>query len=255
MAAPAFATMAKTSGTGNNVVCTMPSGITAGDLLIAHSSAGAQESASTSATAGWTKLSAVQRSSGTCTASIWGKVAVGSDTITITGTNNTTHVAIVSRYTGHSVTSGNIASLPIAVGALNIATADPPILTPAGGSAEYLWLAIFSSAGGAITAGPSGYSNFNAQGANPCTAFATKAATASSENPGTFSGGGSNYLVFTLAIPPVAGAANTSNFFQFMHHQEEQEQLRRVSLRRPSGLFAPKQREIISARSRELVGV
>jgi hypothetical protein len=87
-------------------------------------------------------------------------------------------------------------------------TADPPIITPTGGSKDYLFLAIASKDGtNTFTAAPSGYTNFvpgsgstgGSATTNANAAGASKAATATSENP----------AVFTHGVASTGGRAHT----------------------------------------------
>ena len=97
----------------------------------------------------------------------------------------------------------------------NSAAADPPSLTSFGGTQDYLWFAsMVVSGSSAITAGPSGYSNFNANvgsGSSDCgIATAWKTAIASvTEDPGPFTNGTNQWLAETLAVwdPVIAGVA------------------------------------------------
>lgn len=102
-----------------------------------------------------------------------------------------------------------------------------PILTPPGGTADYLWLALVGDAatGSAFTAAPSGYSGFlNTSAATGGSAAelasAYLQATASSETPGVW-GFGSNrfWAAATIAVKPASGGGgitNTTNFFPFL---------------------------------------
>ncbi len=98
---------------------------------------------------------------------------------------------------------------------------DPPNLSPSWGSENTLWIAVAGHtaiSAAAFTAEPSGYSNFQNNGASTggsaCSiATAVKTATASSEDPGTFTAGGSNryWACFTVGVRP-AGAGVDETF-------------------------------------------
>lgn len=85
--------------------------------------------------------------------------------------------------------------------------ANPPSHTPAGGSADYLWIAA-AAIDGQITASaaPTNYSNLQAQAASGATgasiATAERQRTASSEDPDTFTTGSQEYVTATLAVAP-----------------------------------------------------
>ena len=98
----------------------------------------------------------------------------------------------------------NRASANISLG--NSAAADPPSLTSFGGTQDYLWFAsMVLSANSAITAGPAGYSNFNANvgssGSDCGIATSWKTGLASvTEDPGPFTNATNQWLAETLAI-------------------------------------------------------
>lgn len=99
------------------------------------------------------------------------------------------------------------------------ANADPPAVTPTGGSKDYLFIAVYTCDGvNAASSPPSGYSNLStgqssggAAGTNAIVSSASKQATASTEDPGTFTNSAPNSgnSTFTIAIhPPAAVAAD-----------------------------------------------
>lgn len=195
--AVAFVNSANSTASGASLTITMPASIVAGNLLMIFISAGANEAGRT--VTGWTQLFLKNN---TATFSAHAKVAVGSDTATMTGGSNTTHVAVTAQISGTGITSGNLtATFPqSANGVFNSTTC--PSLTPTAGSQAYLWLAVAGSAGGAFTASPSGFSAIVNQGTNPAAAFSFLAQTVATKSPGSFTGGGSNQQTATIAIPP-----------------------------------------------------
>ena len=98
----------------------------------------------------------------------------------------------------------------------NNTAADPPSNTSFGGTQDYLWFAsMVLSGNSAITAGPSGYSNFNANAGSTSAdcgiATAWKTALASvTEDPGAFTNGSNQWIADTLAVwDPVTAAATS----------------------------------------------
>lgn len=196
-------------------VITMPSGITAGDLLLLVFST--DGIADVSILAGdWIKLDQEQQSTSQVTAAIFYKFATGSDTATVaTGSEQTSH--IVYRISGASVPY-------IAQANGNSTNSNPPSLDT-GVSRNYLWIATASHDSTVVaSAAPSNYSNLHTQAAagvnGASTSTAERALTASSEDPGTFTTGNEQWVSFTIAIPsssmgvkaggPTPGQATTS---------------------------------------------
>jgi len=136
------ASSATTTGTtsAGGLACNMPSGIEAGDLLLAQ--AANDTSVSWSASAGWELIdngangSAVQGAT-------WAKIAAGSDTLTITGEANDIAV-VVSRIVNHGVAdvTTDIVKGTAATGSSNAPNA--PNCNP-GTSDKYLWITHYAS--------------------------------------------------------------------------------------------------------------
>ncbi len=185
---------ASTTTNASTHAITMPSGITAGDLLIIVFSTDGV--ADITITAGdWIELSQAQGSG--VSSGIFYKFATGSDTATVaTGSEQTSH--IVYRISG--------ASMPyIAQTTGNSTNSDPPNLDT-GTSRNYLWLATATHDSTVVaSAAPTNYSNLHTQAAagtgGASTSTAERAATASSENPGTFTSNTEQWVSFTIAIP------------------------------------------------------
>jgi len=113
--------------------------------------------------------------------------------------------------------SGAINRAGVNIASGSSAAADPPSLTSFGGTQDYLWFACMSLSGAStITAGPSGYSNFNANAGSSSSdcgiATAWKTALASvTEDPGAFTNGSNQWLADTLAVwDPVTGGGGGS---------------------------------------------
>ena len=92
---------------------------------------------------------------------------------------------------------------------------DPPNLTPAGGSDDYLWVVMEANTPSAsISSYPSGYSNTTSSvnAGEMTTALCARQNAASSENPGTFTiSGAENWMVMTIAVYPEAVSDVTVN--------------------------------------------
>jgi len=158
-------------------------------------------------TGGWHKVGQ-QNSSLGGTVAVFQLLATGTSTsLTIASTASEQYSAIVAR-------------IPSGGGGIEAAfaqTADPPNLAPTPGSKEYLWLAGYGDGFGPnqATAGPSGYNDFTNQAAGGSDGSTISAAwrktTASSENPGTFTGGGrpaSVTIAVWSAITDIVGTAS-----------------------------------------------
>lgn len=225
MASPVDAARATDTWNGESpVVINLPTGITAGDLLIV---ALRQTQAQTATTpAGWTTLLNNDATDATDdTQHVFYKVADGSEGSTVSVAVSATGkgCSIAWRITGAA--DPVLTQVPqIAVATFTTAAnaANPPSITPTGGSKDYLFLAVMG-AGGASTvasAAPTNYSNLtgnNAPGGSAATqgwiSGASRQLTASSEDPGAFthiaSSGG---LAMTIAVHPrvLAKPAGTS---------------------------------------------
>jgi hypothetical protein len=207
-AAPVIAATATTSdGTSTtNHVHNLPTGISAGDLLIACHAGGAVDSTPNTAATGWTLILELSFSA-TVHAACLKKVATGSEgaTVTITTDLAETTNGVALRITGHN--SGTTA-VSAGVGA-NTTTPDPDALTPPWGSADTLWIAVVGV--DAATRHVSGYpANMPDNNLSPTNAgdsdigLATVASTASSFDPNAFAitGGTINTATFTIAVAP-----------------------------------------------------
>ena len=98
-------------------------------------------------------------------------------------------------------------------------TPDPPSITPTGGSKDYLFIAFagtITTSNNTFTAAPTNYANLNIfnTGAGPngnVGATAERQLTASSEDPGTFTLGGSQtWYARTIAVHPVSASVAIS---------------------------------------------
>lgn len=178
----------------------MPASIAPGRLLLA-----CVHYAPNQALSGWTPIAGA---TATYRQGIWGKVAAGGDTITMTG-SSLAYAAVIGQYDNWS---GNLADIVASV----ISGTDSPLLTP-GASKDWLWVATRSdilTGTGAITTAPSSYGDLvvaaNASGGTSITlATADRALAATSEDPGPFTNTGTTNIPFaaTIAIPPARPGA------------------------------------------------
>lgn len=203
-------TSEETSNTTTHTV-TMPSGVTSGDLLIALIAVDAASDETITMT-GWTSLfSTLATDSETA---VFYRVSDGtegaSETFTTSGSEQSTHA--VYRISGYSGTPE--------AGTPNTGTSttpNPSAVTPAGGSNDYLYIAVMGSDGsgsGAPTVSgyPTGYtgSQTTLSGTglgSTVVAMATKQTTASTtDNPDAFTqSGGTDWVAATIAITPSGG--------------------------------------------------
>lgn len=110
----------------------------------------------------------------------------------------------------------------------DVTAANPPNLAPSFASEDILWVVVAGHAAAsaaAFTAAPTNYINFRNNGASSggaatSVATATRELNAASEDPATFTAGGSNrwWAAATIAIRPAGGSApvfvpKVSNFF------------------------------------------
>jgi hypothetical protein len=187
---------------------TLPTGITAGDLLVVVFSVDGNPTVTVDTGASgnnWNKLGQASNST-TVTGAIFWKVAEGSDALTLTtsASEQSSHVSL--RITGHA--SGTPISGTSANGSST--NSDPPNHTPPNGSNAYLWIATRSGDSTTVaTAGPTTPGTFGqlqtiaAAGTNGAsTNTAEYTATASSVNPGTFTSATEQWVSYTLAIEP-----------------------------------------------------
>ena len=115
------------------------------------------------------------------------------------------------------ITGGSILRAHVNGSSGTSATADPPSLTPFGGTQDYLWFAEAAVNGNtSISAGPSGYSNFTASSNSTGVTLATawkQATAATTENPGAFTNSSANWVANTFAVwdsAPVIARAPTN---------------------------------------------
>jgi len=113
------------------------------------------------------------------------------------------------------MTGGSILRAHVNGSSNTTGSADPPALTPFGGTQDYLWFALAGvKADTAISAGPSGYSNFTASSNSTGVTLGTawkQATAATTENPGAFTNTSTNWVANTFAVwdGPAPGSPST----------------------------------------------
>lgn len=202
-----------TSGTTH--AFTLPTGITAGDLLIAFLGF----NAATTATwpGDWTALT-----SGSQARHLGYKVAAGGDSLSITSGASSKSSHLSWRITGHEAPATQAPEFTSATA--TSLTPDPPSITPTGGSKDYLILAMFRQAGEEAdddtwcNSAPTNYTNLiqvtsgiaGVASTNCSAAGAERQITTATEDPGTFSVDQSLvYHALTVAIHPAAATATS----------------------------------------------
>lgn len=186
---PVYETVASTSNASEatSMVCNMPSGITAGDVLVALVTA--DGTATISAPGDWTPLTANQglTGGGSVARSFW-KVAAGSDTLTVSTSASEKIAAVVIR-----ASSASNAQAVFTTGGSTPAA--PTTINPSGGTRDYLFIVglCFASNSSNPSANPSGYtpianvaSSGGIAGTNVLQYAAYRSASSvSTESPGT----------------------------------------------------------------------
>ena len=189
-----------------------PTGIAAGDLLLAfaaHDNSGTAMTAS----AGWTLIQETSNAAAV-RLGVWARIATatGADALTITGTTQD-YCASMLRLTGHGV---NTIATDIKSAVANAASgnADPPSLDT-GSVRSWLYLAAAAvdlTTAQTITAMPSGYTQAHAALASASSTssvalgVAYLASTTQTADPPAFTNPTQEWAAVTLAIPPVPTA-------------------------------------------------
>lgn len=221
MAFPTFNTPVSTSFgvAATNMQVNMPASVAAGDLLIVLVES--RNAVTWTKPSGWNDISTLAQAGGSSVGQLNGfyKIAAGTEAGTTpqwTASGVTTAI-----WNTFKVTTWHGTTPPEATTTNgDSSAANPPNLAPSWGADDTLWVAIAghaASTASAWSAGPSGYGNFQCNGASTGGAavsmgIATLTNNASSENPGAFTvnGGGNNnrwWAAATLAVRP-AGASS-----------------------------------------------
>lgn len=186
---------------------TMPTGIAAGDALVAFAECSSAQTWPTPT--GWTQKDTVTGNSKTTWC--WAKVATGSDTMTVVRSGGSGNIIVaIYRIDGWLGSIGGIEADIISI----FDNPDPPNLTPSWGSADTLWIA----GGGGLPSSQTFPTNYTSNQLNSDTGgntdrmqTATRNLTATSEDPGVFGTAGTlgHSFALTAAVQPATGA--TSN--------------------------------------------
>lgn len=217
MASPTVAATNTSTGTGTNHTVNLPANISSGNLLTVIFGY-AIEGNTISWPADWTPIpnGAVEQAAGSssCIASAY-KQADGSEgaSITVTSSLSTRSAHSSYRITGHINPSTQAPEAANAIGTNG--QSDPPNKAVTGGSKDILVIAAGSNSGlTEITGAPANYTNLlnpfvdtGSAGSSTNLGTAQRQLTASSEDPGAFSGAASTseWAALTIIIHPATG--------------------------------------------------
>lgn len=160
--------------------------------------------------ANWTLETPDVHSTGTPTLCIVWKVAESaSETL-----NLTSSASEASANMGWAIDAGTTPSLEIIYGESSSANPDPPALTPAAGSQDYLWLTGFGRDNqGTASAGPSSWDQFRVEAGvssgGASMAVAELTSTGTTANPGAFTIGVETTVTFTMSVHDAASGSAT----------------------------------------------
>lgn len=191
----------------------MPSGILAGELLIAICAGDTNGSMAQSGGSDWTLVAGPTNNGTAVCGAVFAKVAAGSDTLSVTFEAND-FAAVCFRVQNHGVT---VPSTHITVGTPatgSDAAPNPPNCNP-GVSKDYLWIEGFAADDddNATDYETSGWTKVgqaeSAQSTSSCMAAAAALqATAASQDPGVMAMAAvEEWVAFTLGIPPFVAAS------------------------------------------------
>lgn len=181
---------------------TLPSGIEAGDLLVAIvATDGFPTLAINTGVSGtnWNQLT--QATNGNVVSSqVYWKIAEGGDALTVTTDASEQSSHISYRIGGASTVSGTSANG-------SSSNSDPPLHTPAGGSKKYLWIATRAGDSTVLpTVAPADFIDLITQAATGTAgasiASAVRELEAASLNPGAFTSTSEQWVCFTIAVEP-----------------------------------------------------
>lgn len=222
----AFPSITAATATGfatsvTSMAVSLPASISAGDLLLAFVEV--RNAGTWTKPTNWNDISTLSQAGGGSVGKLNGfyKIADGTEGATATWTASTGTTAVWQVY---KVTSWHGTTPPEAVTASgDVSSANPPSVTPSWGADDTLWMAVAghtAASAAAFTAAPTNYSNFvnsgaSSGGAAVSVASATRQLNASSEDPGTFTAGGSNrwWAAATIAVRPAAGGGASRRIF------------------------------------------
>ena len=201
------------AGTGNATdwgEITLPSGIAAGDLLLALVAADGQPDLVGSPA--WHRLK-TERNSNAVTAAVFWRIADGSaDALAITSSASERGTAIVYRISGANLVEGAAANG-------SSANSTPAAASASHAGRDYLWVAVRGGDANVVaTLAPSGYGDLisladgTTAGASLNTAY--KTGTAAEEAPGPWTVASEQWATFTLAVyqaPRLAGTVRDAS--------------------------------------------
>jgi len=193
----------------SSFACTMPSGISAGDRLIAIIGVDQARTVSIDTGASGSNWTIQQQASpanpdNLVTGAIITKIAEGSDALTITVDT----ADIINSFVLRVTSAGNVyVSTPATAGF--VANADPPSLNPGTGTQDFLWIvAVVHDAQVVATAAPTNFSGLVTDTANSsggCSiSWATQNLAAASLDPGAFTSAAEQHVAYTIAVAPAA---------------------------------------------------
>jgi len=204
-----------TNGTSlsGGVALNMPSGIVAGELLVAEAS-NDNTGGTNMGISGWTQLFHTQYTGNVVSHGAWAKIAAGSDTATLTGASQD-YAARVWRISNHGVAT--IASdIKVGTPATGSSSAPNPPSLDAGSSKKWLWLASNGSDDDDNTTpyAPTNYTA-DAQVESASSTSSTMLQTAwrkyeiQTEDPGAFAlAATEEWIANVIAIPPAVAGTN-----------------------------------------------
>lgn len=200
-----------TTNTSSHAI-TLPSGITAGDLLVVVFACDGDPTISVDTGAsggGWNALTQGANGS-TVSSNVFWKIAAGGDALTLT-----TSAAEQSSHASFRITGGYSVSGTSANGSST--NSNPPSHSGPDGAQDYLWIATRAGDSTVVaTAAPSSYTDLQTLAAagtgGASVNTAERSLNASSTDPGTFTSGSEQWVAFTLAVspipPPITGSAS-----------------------------------------------
>lgn len=210
------ASTSNTQASNTSHTINLPSGITAGDLLLVFFATPTTPTSITYPT-GWVKL--FDSAMGTPTLSAAFRIANGGEAATITVT---TGEAVASTHQSYRIT--NYSGQPIARITVTSAAStnpDPPSLTPQWGAVNSLYFALCCDSV-SVTGYPTNYSSGVVNGSTPYLASAQRQLSVASENPGTFTAASGAWAANTICVevlqtssvsgyPTVVNSATSTN--------------------------------------------
>lgn len=203
MAFPTVVDSANTNVSSGATAISMPASIVAGNLLLMFAGINIA-SGSPTISSGWTAVGNTSNGPN-LSLHVWAKVAAGGDTATITVPSSSPGGVTTYQISGWD---GVIADIGYA-GAAVSAPVNPPALTMAS-TKDFLWFAAATQGGfSAPSAAPTNYTNLvNAGTSAGFLGTARRNLTASSDDPGAFSGGSGTAVGATVAVTPTAAGVS-----------------------------------------------